>query len=285
MEQIKSLTGIGLDELYVAWEDAFRDYERTWTRAEFGQLLKRRGYVPELSFGAFDDHRLVAFTLNGIGPFKGLKTAYDTGTGTIKEYRGRGLAGKIFAASIPSLRAEGIQQYILEVLQDNAAAVSVYSNIGFKVSREFNYYVQNMAELRLNSKVLLSSYTLRDVDLGKREEMMQMWDFVPSWQNSFESIERALDEFKIIGVFDNDKLIAYGITEPSSGDITQIAVDKAYRRRGIASGILKQLLKYNEHNAFKVINIETTCESMNAFMENNGIPLRGSQFEMIKELA
>lgn len=93
---IQPLSFIGTDELFAAFSSAFADYERTWTREEFDRLLKRRGYVAELSFGAFDANKLVSFTFNGIGECGGKATAYDAGTGTLKEYRGQGLSSRIF---------------------------------------------------------------------------------------------------------------------------------------------------------------------------------------------
>ncbi len=94
-------------------------------------MLSRRGFVPSLSFGIFEGDKLISFTLNGIGQFNGEKTAYDTGTGTIKEYRGRGLASKIFTDSLPFLKQAGVSQYLLEVLQHNTNAVGVISKTRF----------------------------------------------------------------------------------------------------------------------------------------------------------
>lgn len=37
-------------------------------------MLKRRGYNPQLSFAAFDNGEIVAFTLNGTGTFNGVPT-------------------------------------------------------------------------------------------------------------------------------------------------------------------------------------------------------------------
>ena len=45
-------------------------------------------------FAAFENDEIIAFTLNGIGTFNGIPTAYDTGTGTIKQYREQNIAGK-----------------------------------------------------------------------------------------------------------------------------------------------------------------------------------------------
>src|SRR3954467_14255981 len=104
MITVKRLHETSFDELYGAFNLAFQDYDRTWTRDEFEKLLRRRGYEATMSFGAFDGDRLVSFTLNGAGLHNGKQTAYDTGTGTIKEYRGKGLATMIFNKSLPYFR-------------------------------------------------------------------------------------------------------------------------------------------------------------------------------------
>ena len=88
--EIKSLVNTSLDELFGAFEQAFADYEIQIDKDEHLAMLKRRGFNPTLSFAAFDGSKIVSFTCNGIGNFYGVPTAYDTGTGTLKEYRGKG---------------------------------------------------------------------------------------------------------------------------------------------------------------------------------------------------
>ncbi len=280
MEYIKSLSAISFDELYTAHADAFSDYERTLTKEELGKMIYRRGYVPELSFGAFYGNKLVSFTLNGIGVYNGVKTAYDTSTGTIKDHRGKGLVSKIFKASIQPLRDAGVKQYLLEVLQHNTKAVSIYRNVGFVVSREFNYFFQDKTAIKLNAEELLKTFYFQEVHFDKIEEMKGMWDFIPAWQNSFDAILRKQEDFKLIGAFDGTELIGYGIIEIAAGDIPQFAIDKGYRKKGIGSAMLQELLKYSNHSTVRFINTETSCDSMTSFLEYHAIPLRGKQFEM-----
>lgn len=284
MEEIRPLTGITFDELFGAWEEAFRDYERTRTRAELKKLLQRRGYAAELSFGAFAGDELLSFTLNGVGQFGGKPTVYDTGTGTIPDHRGRGLATKIFTASLPALRQAGMQQYVLEVLQHNVKAITVYSNLGFKVSRELNYFMQNADEVQLGDKSLPMGIRMKETDLTRKDEMMPLWDFSPTWQNNFAAIERCPKDFYIAGAFDHDYLIGYGIIETAGGDIPQLAVDNDYRRKGIGTCLLKELLKRTKHKKVQVINTEVSCEPITSFLESSNILKRGMQFEMIKDL-
>ncbi len=101
MLRIKSLKQIDFDSIYQAFREAFVDYEIQLNKRELDRMLQRRGFIAELSFAAFDGDKIASFTLNGIGCFNGLKTAYDTGTGTIREYQGQGLATQVFRYSEP----------------------------------------------------------------------------------------------------------------------------------------------------------------------------------------
>ncbi len=284
MRTIKSLKDISFDELFISFNEAFGSYEVQVNKEELLVMLKRRGFVKELSFGAFEDGRLVSFTLNGIGQFNGVKTAYDTGTGTIEEFRGKGIASTIFNYSLPFLKEAGIKQYLLEVLQHNTNAVSVYKKLGFETSREFNYFRQTNELIKLYSKDLPMGFCFKEMNLGDKKLLMEFWDFTPSWQNSFEAIERSVDDFKIIGVYKEEEPVGYSIFEPNSGDLTQIAVAKEYRKQGIASALLCKILKENKFNYLKAVNAEINCESITAFLQSNNIPLLGKQFEMIKNL-
>ena len=87
--------------------------------------------------------------LNGSGTFNGIPTAYATGTGTVKEYRGQNLAGTISTHSIPFLREAGIRQYLLEVLQNNEKAIAVYRRMNFEVVRKFNCFRQTIKQVDL----------------------------------------------------------------------------------------------------------------------------------------
>lgn len=233
--EIKSLGKTDFDTIFKAFNQAFADYEVQLDKVQLQTMLKRRGFNPDLSFAAFDGNEMVAFTLNGIGNFHGIPTAYDTGTGTLKDYRGKGLATKIFEYSIPYLKEAGIKQYLLEVLQHNTKAVSVYRKLGFEVTREFNYFMQKNNEINSEIKKSDAPYSIKQIDIEKFDSIPDFWDFHPSWQNSFESIKRATKDVVSLGVFTEKKLIAYCVVEPTSGDITQIAVDKQARRKGIAT--------------------------------------------------
>jgi ribosomal protein S18 acetylase RimI-like enzyme len=271
MIEILSLKDTGIDELYNSFNSAFKDYDRTWTREEFELLLKRRGYKADISFGAFYEGKLVSFTLNGSGTFMGKRTAYDTGTGTIETYRRTGLATQIFKVSEPVLKELGYEQYLLEVLQHNTKAVSVYRQIGFNVHRELNYFLTDKRKVAKRTKELPEGIQIRRIDKLMMEEMEAMWDFTPSWQNSFEALSRDISDFVILGAYRGERLVGYGIQAPE-------------RRKGIGSTIIQHLLPYITHNNIKVLNTDKADSGITSFIEYNQIPYLGSQYEMLLQL-
>ncbi len=283
-ENIKSLKGISFKMLFEAFQAAFQDYEMQLNKQELQTMLQRRGFVPELSFGAFKNGKLVAFTFNGIGNYKGLKTAYDTGTGTLKDFRGKGLATRIFEYSIPYLKEAGITQYLLEVLQHNKKAVSVYQKLGFLVTREFNYFVQEIGKITFVEKSIPLEYRVQSFDFNLNQTEYDFGDFYPSWQNSMEAVYRNPADFRFIGAFFKEKLVGYCIFEIKSGDLTQIAVQKQHRRKGLASAMLKKMLQFNRQHFVKCINTEVNCDSINGLLWSFSIPVKGKQYEMIKHL-
>lgn len=282
--EIKCLADISLDVLFDSFQKAFATYETQWAKPELMAMLQRRGFVPELSFAAFDGADIVSFTFNGIDNYNGIPTAYDTGTGTLKAYQGKGLATEVFNYSIPFLKKAGIQEYLLEVLQHNTAAVSVYKKIGFQVTREFYYFKQKTATITNNIKPESLNYTVKPININDYGIVESFWDFKPSWQNSFASINRFAEHFVSLGIFDGDTIVGYCVFEPSSGDITQIAVDRKYRRRGIGTLLFQKILESLPSDAMKLINTDTSCTSITAFLESKQLEPAGKQYEMVKKL-
>ena len=272
------------DTLFEAFSLAFADYEIRLDKIQLEKMLKRRGFDPALSFAAFENDKIIAFTLNGTGTFDSIPTAYDTGTGTLKEHRGKGIATAIFNHSIPYLKKANIRQYLLEVLQHNTKAVSVYRNLGFEVAREFNYFIQEKDGIKSRAKTPGFPYSIRQIDPIQCRSLSGFQDFPPSWQNSFESIERASEDLTCLGLFAGNTLAGYCIFEPGSGDITQIAVDRHSRRKGIGSLLFEKAVGCCKSNSVKVVNTETSCSPVTRFLEEKNIGISGKQFEMIKLL-
>ena len=287
MITINPLSNISLEEIYKTFVEAFSDYHVKFTLSfdDFLFMMNRRGMNRDLSFGAFENERLLGFTLNGLGLWNGFLTAYDTGTGIIPDYRKKGLAKRIFQESLPVLRQNNIKQYLLEVLKQNKVAYELYIKLGFEVSREFDYYVfkkndiKNSAFSKCPDKIRIEETD--EIDWAKA---ISFFDFEPSWQNSLEAIKRSFDSYFRIAAYKNENLVGFGFLQKSNGDIPQIAVNKDFRRKGIGSAIFRKLIDINQIENFQIINTEKTDIGMKKFLEHFNIFPSGGQYEMILKL-
>ena len=50
-----------------------------------------------------------------------------------RDFRGRGVAGEIIAATAAWLRQEGLREIVLGVARDNPAAIRAYEKAGFEI--------------------------------------------------------------------------------------------------------------------------------------------------------
>lgn len=281
--EIRNLENTDFDTLFQGFERAFSDYDIHFEKSEVRAMLNRRGYTPRLSFAAFDEEdEIVAFTLNGVGTFNGISTAYDTGTGTVMEYRGKGLAKEIFNYSMPYLKSAGIEQYLLEVLQNNEKAISVYRKLGFEITREFDCFRQcrEVVASPVGDSQLLQ-IKICPISIGQILELNGFWDFSPYWQNSMDSIIRGSVGLECLGAILDGKIVGYCVFDPLTGDLSQIAVDRDFRRQKIGTRLLREMITHTQSDIIKVLNIPPHCSSLAAFLNKNNIPLSGKQFEMI----
>lgn len=282
---IRNLADVDPDTLFKGFERAFCDYEIQFDRNEVFAMLHRRGYDARLSFAAFEEEEIVAFTFNGIGSAGDIPTAYDTGTGTAGEYRGQGLAGKIFNYSIPFLRDAGIRQYLLEVLLNNEKAIAVYRRLGFEVIREFDCFRQSLGNVSGGyHDAEINSCEIRTIDFGAVARAQDFCDFIPSWQNSIDSIWRGRAALTMYGAFIGGMLAGYCVCDSLTGDITQLAVGRQYRRRGVGSRLLRKAMEHMRTDFIKVLNVSSTDTTLHPFLESKNIPLASRQLEMKKDL-
>lgn len=280
--EIRNLEHTDFDTLFHCFEKAFADYEISFEREEVFSMLNRRGYNPCLSFAAFVNEEIVAFTLNGTGTFNGISTAYDTGTGTVKEYRGEGIAGKIFTHSLPFLKQARISQYLLEVLRNNQKAINVYQRMNFETTREFDCFRQSIEQI--DNRNLNPDCIITPIDTDSIREAQGWCDFNPSWQNSIESIERGISGLTCLGAFHGQKLIGYCVSDVCTGDLSQIAVHPDYRCNGVGSRLLHEAILRMKSGFIKVLNVSSDNTTLSNFLKHRNIPLASKQFEMVLPL-
>lgn len=280
--EFKTLEKTRIEAVHEAFVDAFSDYQvkMDLPLEKFQKMMKRRGFSPALSMGAFEEDKLVGFVLNGCRDYQGRKTVYDMGTGVVKEYRRQGITSRILEELTVLLKENGVEQYLLEVLQENTSAYELYLKQGFRVTRGFHCY-----RIRKGNPDQPSPYTIVSEKPSVGASFSDFWDFVPSWQNGVDSVKAAEDTFTCLVVKEADVVVGYGLIDQKTGDIPQLAVKKTHRRRGIGRQLLSALLEETAAPQGVFLNIEDTMETMISFVLHEGGEYTVSQYEMIKDLS
>ena len=271
---IRTLEAVPLPLLTEVFNAAFAGYAIPFTLDELRlrRMLQRRGFRPELSVGVFAADRLVGFTCTGIGTWRGEICGYDSGTGVVPEYRGRGLAAQMMEATLDRCRAAGATRYVLEVIRENTSARKVYEKCGFTVTRDLSCW-------RIDAAGPQPPPTDLRVLQCFRGNYERFWDWSPSWQNSTESIGRAEEHFVMITAMQRREVLGYAVICPETGDLPQIAVSREHRRHGIGRALLGKALDLTE-GSVRVVNTDGGDSGTSAFFTAIGAEQILRQVEM-----
>ncbi len=287
MEDIeyRTLDTSTLEETHATFREAFSDYvvQMDMPLWKFEMMARRRGYDPGISMGAFSGDRLVGFILNGIRQWDGRPTAYDTGTGVVPEFRKRGITTNIFRSLVDLLRHEGVEAYLLEVIKENDPARELYLKQGFRIVREFSCHLGKVEDLRAGAGpgIMLDHTPIGDLEW---DLLATMWDFTPSWQNSIESVMAVAETFEVVTARVDDELAGYGMVEPRSGDVPQIAVAPGHRGKGVGRAIMGDLASLAESETLVILNVEEGSGPTGDFASALGMELFIDQYEMVLDL-
>ncbi|MFL6279567.1 MAG: GNAT family N-acetyltransferase, partial [Vicinamibacterales bacterium] len=180
--------------------------------------------------------------------------------------------------SIELLRAAGATRYVLEVLEPNTAAATLYRSLGFAETRMLDCYTIIPSPLRGEGRVRGESGATVAPHPGplpaQRGEGTDWWDIQPSWQNSTASIQRARDPHLFLG--DDD---GYAILFPSTGDVPQLAVRREARRRGVGTRLVETAAAIAQ-KPLRFINVDSRDAGIAAFLAALGAKRFVRQMEM-----
>ncbi|MDD2965139.1 MAG: GNAT family N-acetyltransferase [Bacteroidales bacterium] len=280
---ITNLEGVSFEVIHGAFRDAFSDYAEPFDMSvdDLQYMIQRRGYNPVLSFGARAGSRLVGFILNGTGMWQGQFTAYDTGTGMVQEYRKRGLASRLFSESLPHLKRAGISRYLLEVIRTNTGAFDLYRKAGFEVSRWFEYYRMNCADV---PEPVETDFLVKPITLSEALEFRSIDAFMPSWQNSPDALLRKKDYLKCLAAVNRGVTTGVVVVEPHTGDIPLLLVDNGNRKMGVGTQLFRSVVKLITTPGVKIINVPSVETPFNQWALKVGLKPGFGQFEMVKQL-
>jgi ribosomal protein S18 acetylase RimI-like enzyme len=281
------LRSVDRKKIHAAFLVAFADYSMGSAAGlpEERLLLRMRKNAVDydLSVGAYEDDRLVGFTLLGIDTWGGIVSAYDAGTGIVPAYRGQGLARRMLDHALPALRERGVERFVLEVLQTNEPAIKAYRKAGFGTTRELKSYVVDVASL---AAPLASPFALRPISGAQFEDVAADMDWLPSFENRVSAIRAILGAVSLVGAFDGEACVgAYAYSGPLRW-LLSLVVSRAHRRRGAGRTLLAHAAANVPDGVARLaaLNVDGDDAGMQDFLARLGFASLVDQFEMERPL-
>lgn len=270
-----------LQLIHRAFIEAFSDYAVPMAPPfeGFERMMRRRGFAPSASIGAFDGDKLIGFSLTGLRESGGIFTAYDIATGVVPKYRRHGVTSAIFIRERALLRQAHANRYLLEVIQTNLPAFQLYRKQGFQIRRDFSCF--RVDRSRLTPRAAYRAEQIHRID---PEQAKRCWDFAPSWQNSYASVSAVSEAFHCVVIRLSGKAAGYGIIEKDTGDIPQFGVDPKFRRAGVGTSLLAELAKNTTAQTIQVLNTETPQKAVGLFLNSLDFECCVKQYEMVLTL-
>lgn len=277
------LTEKELPELHETFLQSFADYlvPIQLNAEQFKTKIKREGVAPSFCVAAYAGTEMAGFILTGLGEWHGKPTAYNAGTGVLPQYRGYNLTQQLYAFMLPKLRESGVEQCLLEVIQENAPALRAYKAVGFKVTRSMDLLRAQKAELLLKEGEP-DSITIDAIIKPDWKIYNSFWDAEPSWQNTAEAIKKSPDEKVILEARNKEQdVVGYIIFFPNTGSVAQFAVDKQSRGRGVGTALLREAVQLTSIPSLMFVNIDSTATSLLLYLERRHFRHVLSQYEML----
>jgi len=300
-------------EVHRTFVGAFADYSVDMSYLSAERLLGRaikNGISFESSLGAYDGSEMVGFMLVGLDDEKKPASAFDIATGVVPSHRGRGVGRTMLARTCERLRSLGVSRLLLEVIQENEAAVRTYRAAGFEILRELACFELKLIEWaatpsgRQPSGVSAVSPTRADDSPtsesrdGVRQVPIQEvpasslptfegdFEWQPSWESSIASILRVADEVVVYGAGDPegapDDLIGGAVYYPALSWVLGLIVRRTHRRQGVGTVLMRHLLDRIPANVpnVRILNIDHRDRGMRVFLERLGFRVYVKQYEM-----
>lgn len=271
--------------IHECFEKAFSDYtvEMHVPFEKFKSIMLRNGVALSCSMGLYDAKRLVGFIVNGTGVWSNLPTVYDSGTGILREYRGKKYSRTLFSKLRDLLTGTQYQQYLLEVIQTNTPAYTLYVHEGFTLTRELRCFKIEKERMRLETNPS-RNIQFRTVSAVDWDQVTAFWNAPPSWQNSIPAIERVSSKFEKVTAYAGSTLTGYGIFGRESGELVHIAVRKDFRNEGVGTALLNEISARTESQGLRIVNVDGNDKETTAFLKKRGFENDVNQFEMILPL-
>ncbi len=199
------------------------------------------------------------------------------------DHRKRGLAAKLLDYALHRAKELGVEVAQVNIPQDNAAAKSALSRLGFRFVRRFLQLRLTMAEVRWQDTDQ-ASLQYHHLQRGEEDKLTEIQNrsFAGTWGYNPNTVEEIIywtnlsncSPEEVVLVCDGEKAVGYCWTRITcetktaagerKGQIRMLGIDPSYRGRGIGKGVLLAGLSYLKSKAVQVVELTVDSENKEA---------------------
>ena len=278
--EIRLLQPQDFSQVYRTFSESFSDYlvKMELSKDAFRERMEGKlNLMYPFSVGVFHGEKLIAFILNTVNSYENQLTAYNGGTGVLEQYRGGGLTQKMYNFLFPIFKQSGIDRCVLEVITNNEKAIRAYKKSGFETNKRFKCFKLKCESIDSNTVEGLTIRTVKNVDLDLYQYPASI---SPSFLDHSGQLVFNLKNEIILEARIEEELVGFAIFQHKSGRISQLGVMPEYRRKGVGSALLAEVLGQSENKQLTVLNIDENAEREVCFLKKKGFANEIDQWEM-----
>ena len=249
------------------------------TKEEFEiRITHKLGLHERASRLLVEKDKVLGFVLHTVGDFRGKRYLYNGGTGILESERKKRLGHVLLEKALSA--ASGLaEKAILEVVEDNEPALKLYESHGFEPTRPFKCFRrERIPTTHVNNKVDIGECTIEEL-----KPYVGWNEFETSFADSMQHVARNTYEMAMLARLE-DEPAGFIVLQPHIGRISQLVVNPAFRRRHIASTLIKKVQEIASSKSLTMMNIPYDQTGMIQFLETKGFVNGLNQIEMEKTL-
>ncbi|CEG26564.1 GNAT family N-acetyltransferase [Bacillus sp. B-jedd] len=281
MQEIRRLADCSLKEVLAAWNAGFEGYfaDMTMTYDAFLRRFPFEDLSPELSVVAFMDGEPAGLIVNGVRKIDGENTAWNGGTAVAVKYRKQGVGRALMEETLKLYKQEGVAFAMLEAIEGNDKAISLYESLGYKNVDRLEY-LELKGKHDQNPAAPFNQYTFRKA-APLHAGMLPFYKGGNPWQTHWQS---AKDAEAVILSDSSGKDAGYAYFKKSFNENgehigTTVFQCEADETRDDAEDILQSLISYifgsfNEDIRRVIVNLplERSRLTHSVFKQNGFTP-------------
>jgi GNAT superfamily N-acetyltransferase len=288
---LRPLSDFPLTDVVDLWNEAFQDYAipMQQTVDHLFARMARDGLSPSLSVIATIDDRPVGLVLNGIRTIRGMRIAWNGGTGVIPSFRRSGVGKAMIRYCLELYRREGAHIATLEAIADNQKAIDLYRQCGYEVVNRIGVFLQQ-SPANPNGETLQTNWNIQQVPTIEIPSLPFYQRQAP-WQTHWENLQAGES---LIACDENRNPVGYALFQRVYAEDGQCQEIVMYQCEANPDHPLRDEITIAlAHHVFrpdllnikrKAVHVPLSRSTLCDWLEKNGFQSIVEQVQMRKEL-